>query len=178
MRPRARPNRPRSTSTGPDVSRRIQPADLGIVTVDRQLGFERVDQIECAARQVNRTGRAGRQSDLEKGPHRRSMGPDQIRSAGMRVGAFRRRNFGSTQTQEIAAIHARSESFHARTRRFTGNGGKVIRIAPALLSRSHKLAIHLQYSRPFRREKRARRRKSPWLQSKAAAVTFCDLEWS
>ena len=59
------PEKPALDFDRPQVGRRVNAADLRIVTVNCQLRFQRIDQIESPARQVDRTGRASRQSHLE-----------------------------------------------------------------------------------------------------------------
>ena len=63
------------------MGRRIQPADLRIVAVNRQLGFESFDHVQAAASQIDRAGRDGRQANLEIRAHRRAMSPDQVGTA-------------------------------------------------------------------------------------------------
>ena len=64
---------------GAEMGGRVQPADLGIVGVNGQLGLELVDQIECPARQVDGAGDLRAQADLEERAHGRPVDPHQLR---------------------------------------------------------------------------------------------------
>ena len=102
---------------GREVSRRIQPADLGLVVVDRQLRLELVDQVERAVGQLQSAGNPCAQTDLEKRAHGRPMHAEQIVCRSSRLARFRARirHLGAIppQPQEIAPIDAGSRRFHA-----------------------------------------------------------------
>ena len=102
------------------VSRRIQPADFGLVAVDGQLRLEIVDQVERTIRQIDRAGNQRTQPDLEIRAHGRPMCPDQIgtRSSNRVRRRTRCRHLGALppQPQEIAPIDAGSRRFHTGPR--------------------------------------------------------------
>ena len=77
----------------PEVGRRVQPGDLRLVVVDRQLAFERLDDVQGPGGQVDGPRDARAEADLEVRTHQGPAGVDQrVRPVerGRRAGRRRR----------------------------------------------------------------------------------------
>ena len=116
------PKSPGSTATGAEVGRRVQPADLGIVVVDGQLGLELVDQVECPAGQVDRARAPARPA----GSRRTSPSPAGGPGAGpsRHATSGRRPTRGESAEADISAPSRRSRN---RSRRLTPVRGGLTR---------------------------------------------------
>ena len=168
----SRRNSPGSTSTGPEVGRRVEPADLRIVAVDGQLGFELVDQVEGPARQVDGAGDLGPRRTSKNEPiagrwtrsrsggaayARLAPGGHRLRSdaRGRHLRRFRSRSRSRRLTPAAWSFHdeASRETWERRRDSITRHDTDGPRDEPAEVRRSRRRAVRDNQRKPIARAK-------------------------